>query len=221
VATGEAPNLEWRDDGIVLLMPNCRWGDYTCPVAIDPSVFTDDKGGLYMAYGSGTSGIWIVELDSRTGHLSAEASKGWSEDNKAFHHVAYRDTKIDYIEAAYVYRHPSNGYYYLFVNWGGCCGGLESTYNIRIGRSRSPVGPYLDKSGKDMVEEAGSLVIETKGRYIGPGHAGIYRHIDGRYAFSFHYYDGADEGKARLAVRELHWVDDWPVAGETDFFQTR
>jgi arabinan endo-1,5-alpha-L-arabinosidase len=72
-----------------------------------------------------------------------------------------------------------------------------------------------------MVEEAGSLVIETKGRYIGPGHAGIYRHTDGRYAFSFHYYDGADEGKARLAVRELHWVDDWPVAGETDFFQTR
>jgi arabinan endo-1,5-alpha-L-arabinosidase len=221
VATGEAPNLKWKDDGIVLLMPNCRRGDYTCPVAIDPSVFTDDEGNLYMAYGSGTSGIWIVELDSRTGHLGAEASEGWSEDNEAFHHVAYRDTKIDYIEAPCVYRHPSNGYYYLFVNWGGCCRGLKSTYNIRVGRSRSPVGPFLDKSGKDMVDEGGSVVIETEGRYIGPGHAGIYRHTDGRYAFSFHYYDGADEGKARIAVRNLTWVDDWPVVGETEFFQTR
>jgi len=219
VATGEAPNLKWKDDGIVLLMPNCRWHNNTCPVAIDPSVFTDDKGGLYMAYGSGTSGIWVVELDAETGHLSAEAAQGWSEDNKAFHHVAYRDTKIDYIEAPYVYRHPGNGYYYLFVNWGGCCRGLESTYNIRIGRSRSPVGPFLDKSGKDMVDQGGSLVIETKGRYIGPGHAAIYRHTDGRFAFSFHFYDGGNEGKARLAVRELSWVDDWPVVSETDFFQ--
>lgn len=30
-----------------------------------------------------------------------------------------------------------------------------------------------------------------------------------------------DEGKARLAVRNLTWPDDWPVAAETDFFQTR
>jgi hypothetical protein len=52
-----------------------------------------------------------------------EAAKGFSEDNKAFHRVAYRQTgnprgPTDYIEAPYVYRHADNGYYYLFVNWG-------------------------------------------------------------------------------------------------------
>jgi arabinan endo-1,5-alpha-L-arabinosidase len=217
VATGEAPNLKWKDDGPVLVMPHCRQDDYSCPVAIDPAVYTDDEGGLYMAYGSGTSGIWI---------LTAEAAGGWSEDNEAYHRVAYRRLgeprgPTDYIEAAYVYRHPNNGYYYLFVNWGQCCSGLDSTYFILVGRSRSPVGPFLDKSGKDMVDEGGSVVIKTKGRYIGPGHAGIYRHTDGRFAFSFHYYDGADEGTARLAVRELSWVDGWPVVAETDFFESR
>ena len=133
---------------------------------------------------------------------------------------SYRDIEEDYIEAAFAYRHPSNGYYYLFVNWGGCCQGLRSTYNIRVGRSKSPTGPFIDKGGKDLVDQGGSLVIETKGRYIGPGHAGIYDHTDGRSAFSFHYYDGEDEGKARIAVRNLRWVDDWPVVEETDFFDT-
>ena len=219
VSSGTAPNLKWEDDGIVVFMPNCRTNGTDCPVAIDPSVFYDDKGDLYMAFGSGTSGIWIVELDSETGHLTEKAAEGWSEDNEDWHHVAYRDIEEDYIEAAFAYRHPSNGYYYLFVNWGGCCQGLRSTYNIRVGRSKSPTGPFIDKGGKDLVDQGGSLVIETKGRYIGPGHAGIYDHTDGRSAFSFHYYDGEDEGKARIAVRNLRWVDDWPVVEETDFFE--
>ncbi len=220
VATGKAPNLKWKDDGVVLLSSACRRRGASCPVAIDPSVFTDNEGNLYMAYGSGTSGIWIVELDRRTGHLSAAAGEGWCEENEAYHHVAYRNIEIDYIEAAYVYRHPSNGYYYLFVNWGGCCRGMKSSYNIRVGRSMSPTGPYLDKTGRDMVNEGGSLVIKSEGRCIGPGHASVYRHTDGRFAFAFHYYDGDDEGKARLGVRNLGWADDWPVVAETDFLET-
>jgi arabinan endo-1,5-alpha-L-arabinosidase len=223
VATGTAPNLEWKDDGPVLIMPDCRDNGTNCPVAIDPSVYKDDKGEMYMAFGSGTSGIWIVELDKNTGHLSAEAAKGFSWENKAFHRVAHRRMlqprePTDYIEAAYVYTHPENGYYYLFVNWGQCCSGVESTYQIMVGRSKSPTGPFLDKSGKDMVDEGGTLILQTEGRYIGPGHANIYRHSDGRYAFSFHYYDGENDGRARLAVRELKWIDDWPVITRKEFF---
>jgi hypothetical protein len=62
-----------------------------------------------------------------------------------------------------------------------------------------------------------SYNMKTEGRYIGPGHAGIYKHTDGRYAFSFHYYDGQNEGKPRLAVRELNWIDNWPVVTKKDF----
>jgi arabinan endo-1,5-alpha-L-arabinosidase len=86
-----------------------------------------------------------------------------------------------------------------------------------VGRSKSPTGPFIDKEGKDMVDEGGSLLIETEGRYIGPGHASIYRQPDGRYAFSFHYYDGENEGRARLAVRELNWIEGWPVLTAINF----
>jgi arabinan endo-1,5-alpha-L-arabinosidase len=223
VATGTAPNLEWKDDGHVLIMPACRSDSISCPVAIDPSVYTDDNENIYMAFGSGTSGIWIVELDPQTGHLSPEVAKGFSENNDAFHRVAYRELNkhrgpTEYIEAAYVYRHPNNGYYYLFVNWGLCCSGVRSTYQIMIGRSLSATGPFIDKQGKDMVDQGGILIKKTEGRYIGPGHASIYRHTDGRFAFSYHYYDGEDEGEAHLAVKDLSWVDDWPVVSRTDFF---
>ena len=69
-----------------------------------------------------------------------------------------------------------------------------------------------------MVDQGGTIILKTEGRYIGPGHAGIYRHSEGRFAFSFHYYDGEAEGKARLAVRELHWNESWPVVSKTDYF---
>jgi hypothetical protein len=37
-------------------------------------------------------------------------------------------------------------------------------------------------------------------------------------AFSFHYYDGEDEEIPRLEVRELLWIDDWPVVSDKNFF---
>jgi len=120
VATGKPPDLIWEDDGPVLIMPACRDSGRNCPVAIDPSVFTDKEGEIYMAFGSGTSGIWIVELDKKTGHLSKEAAEGFSKQNKAYHRVAYNRMAeprepSDYIEAPFVYCHPENKYYYLFV----------------------------------------------------------------------------------------------------------
>ena len=45
---------------------------------------------------------------------------------------------------------------------------------------------------------------------MGPGHAGIYRHDDGRYYFSHHFYDAANGGTPSLALWHLTWVDGWP-----------
>ena len=56
--------------------------------------------------------------------------------------------EFEWIEAPYV--HKNNGFYYLFVNWFGCCNGVDSTYEIHIGRSNSITGPYVDKNGVDM-----------------------------------------------------------------------
>ena len=39
-----------------------------------------------------------------------------------------------------------------------------------------------------------------------------------RHVFTYHFYDGADDGKAKMHARELKWDDDkWPVLTDTVF----
>jgi arabinan endo-1,5-alpha-L-arabinosidase len=115
------------------------------------------------------------------------------------------------IEASYIYWH--DGHYYLFVNWGKCCRGVKSTYNIRVGRSLKITGPYLDKEGVDMMLDGGSLVLGSAGPFIGPGHAGIIS-AGGHDWFSCHFYDGTREGRPTLALLPLRWdTASWPDVG--------
>jgi arabinan endo-1,5-alpha-L-arabinosidase len=231
-ALGEPPDQVWIDDGKPVLV--CDRDVDTEPFAIDPAIFEGEGNTLWMVYGSHWSGIWVIELDPDTGHIKdgKACERGWTEDNSAFHHVASNlDSLTDEvlaegfvagrIEAPYVFRR--NGYYYLFVNWGICCHGVESTYEIRVGRSRSPYGPYIDKTGRDMAKGGGTLFVESKGRFIGPGHAGIYTYVDSlgqtRHVFTYHFYDGDDDGRSKLNARELIWDDHaWPVLTDRVFY---
>jgi arabinan endo-1,5-alpha-L-arabinosidase len=113
------------------------------------------------------------------------------------------------IEAPFIHRH--GGHYYLFINWGICCRGTNSTYNIRAGRSGKITGPYLDKAGVDLLRGGGTLVMDSVGPFIGPGHAGIFSE-GGTNWFSCHFYDGTRRGAPTLAVRPLHWdAEGWPA----------
>jgi arabinan endo-1,5-alpha-L-arabinosidase len=188
------PKHGWSDRGIVV-----QTEDASDHNAIDPCVVAGEKGTLWLAYGSFWSGIKLVELDPGTGKRIAADSP--------VHSLAHKDE----IEAATMYRHGDH--YYLFVNWGRCCRGVKSTYNIRVGRSREITGPYLDREGADLRKGGGSLVLETEGRFIGPGHAGILREGEA-YWMSYHFYDGEDNGRPKLAIRPLEWTKDgWPVVG--------
>ncbi len=196
------------------------------PFAIDPAVFKDDCDRYWLVYGSHAEGVWMVELDENTGLLKENPdNKTWSPTDERFTEIANYGGDLDEnnVEAAYVYNHPENTYYYLFVNWDVCCSGINSTYNIRVGRSESPTGPFLDKDGNDLRFGGGSLFMDANGdiagddRFIGPGHSGIYRHWDGNYYFSHHFYDGANNGEPSLAVWNLNWVDDWPVLNLQDY----
>jgi len=190
------PAYRWADEGIVIAS---RAGDnYN---AIDPSVLLDDDGRLWMAFGSFWSGIKLVELDPASGRRLAPDSP--------VHSLACHDT----IEAACLHRRGS--YYYLFVNWGFCARGVNSTYNIRVGRSRRIAGPYLDRRGVDMLRDGGDLFLGTTGQLIGPGHAAILS-TGGANWLSCHFYDGSQGGAPTLAIMPLHWTDDdWPVVGRT------
>jgi arabinan endo-1,5-alpha-L-arabinosidase len=185
------PAYKWTDHGIVV-RSNAK-DDFN---AIDPAVFRDDNGFLWMAFGSFWSGIKLVELDPKTGLRKSPDSPLVSLANK------------EQIEAVAIHRRGDH--YYQFVNWGWCCRGIRSTYNIRVGRSRDVRGPYLDKDGKDLRHGGGSLLLETEGRFIGPGHPGLFQDGD-RLLMSYHFYDEKRGGRPRLAIRKLSWTEDgWP-----------
>ncbi len=193
------PAYVWTDHGPVI-----QSGNGSPYNAIDPSVLQDSSGRLWMAFGSYWKGIYVVELDPATGLPT-------SSDPTAYR-VAYNDS----IEAACLYQRA--GYSYLFVNWGSCCSGVNSTYHIRVGRSRTPTGPFVDRRGIDLVDRGGTLFLEGTGKHAGPGHVGILSQA-GQDWFSYHYYDAnawaahyGAYGPARLALARLSWsADGWPV----------
>jgi arabinan endo-1,5-alpha-L-arabinosidase len=185
------PKFQWTDCGIVV--QSSETNDYN---TIDPAITQDADGNLWMAFGSFWSGIKLIQLDPITGKRIAPDSPMYS--------LAHNDT----IEASYIYRHDD--YYYLFVNWGLCCRGAKSTYEIRVGRSKKITGPYVDTDGVDLMREGGNQFLKTDGPFIGPGHAGII--VDnGTNWFSCHFYDGTRNGLSTLAVMPLQWnANGWP-----------
>lgn len=189
------PNFKWEDQSVVV--QSTEGGPYN---TIDPAAFLDDDGKLWLVFGSFWKGIYITELDPATGKPLDSA--------KPAVHLAKNPTS-DEIEAAYLHKH--NGKYYLFVSWGRCCRGVRSTYNIRYGRGDAPTGPFLDKDSKSLAEGGGTLLLETAGREIGPGHPSIYAE-DGVEYLSYHFYDGDQRGRPKLGLRLLEWdADAWPV----------
>ena len=202
VATGTAPDLEWTDAGQPVVYT--VYGDALN--VIDPSVFQDDDGSLWLITGGGK--IWITQLNPDTGLLSTDPNEYFFDfGDPRFTRIAERWPY--WIEASHLWKH--NGYYYLFVNWGACCNGSASTYNIRVGRSMSITGPYLDKDGVDLADGGGSLLLEGEGNYRGPGHTGIYEKPNGPIIFTYHYYDSDDEGESKLGMCELNLDNGWPV----------
>lgn len=193
------PAYHWTDEGYVV-----RTQDGDGYNAIDPSVFHDHDGTLWLAFGSYWSGIKLIQLDPQSG-------KRIGPDSKLFS-LAHNES----IEASCLCRHDD--YYYLFVNWGSCCRGPKSTYNIRIGRSKSVAGPYLDKAGVDLLHSGGSLFLATtNGPLIGPGHAGILQAQGKDWLTSDFEGDLRMDGKATLAIMPLRWnADGWPEATVND-----
>ena len=191
----QSPQYKWEDAGPV------AWSDgIEDSNAIDPGVFLDPQDGrLWLTYGSYFGYIRLVELDPKTGRRL--------HPRQAPTNVAINS------EASILISHE--GWYYLLVTHGSCCAGANSTYNIRMGRSRKVTGPYLDNMGIDMLEGGGRLFAGSRGRHIGPGHFGLLELDGGVQKFSMHYEADLDRGGASvLDIRPLLWRDGWPVAGD-------
>ena len=108
-----------------------------------------------------------------------------------------------------------DGWYYLLGTHGTCCDGPNSSYNIRVGRSRSVLGPYVDNMGIPLLKGGGKLVAAGHGRVFGIGHFGLLDLGDGVQKFSMHYEADMDRSaRSVLDIRPLLWKDGWPVGGD-------
>jgi arabinan endo-1,5-alpha-L-arabinosidase len=198
------------------------------PNVVDPNVFFDASGKLWMVYGSYSGGIYILQLNAATG--LPIAGQGYGKHLMGGNHAR--------IEGAYVLYSPTSKYYYLFTSFGGldAVGG----YNVRVARSLAPDGPYVDGAGTDMATvkgAAGTLFDDasitphgaklmgghqfanagfetgTALGYVSPGHnSAYYDAASGRYFIIFHTrFPGTGEAH-EIRVHEMHLNEDgWPV----------
>jgi arabinan endo-1,5-alpha-L-arabinosidase len=188
----KSPDFEFHDVGVVASSDGVEDCD-----AIDPA-FLYAKGHLWLSYGTYFGFIRIVELDPKSGKRVL--------GNKPV------NVAIDMEATDLLYR---EGWYYLLGTHGTCCDGPNSTYNIRVGRSKNPLGPYVDNMGIPLLKGGGKLVVAASGRHYGTGHFGLLDLDDGVQKFSMHYEADMDRSaRSVLDIRPLLWKDGWPVGGD-------
>ena len=190
----KSPDFKWTEAVEVCASDGMEDQD-----AIDPGLLLDPTTGrMWVSYGTYFGTIRLIELDPKTGYRV----KGNKE----------KDIAIDCEATDLIYR---NGWYYLLGTHGTCCDGVNSTYNIVVGRARNVQGPYIDNVGRDMFHGGGRMVIAAGDRKTGPGHFGRTIIDEGVEVMSCHFEADFDQGgRSVLAIRPLLWKNDWPYAGE-------
>jgi arabinan endo-1,5-alpha-L-arabinosidase len=194
----ESPDYEWVDHGEVLRShEGDRWN------AIDANLVLDENGEPWLAWGSFWEGIWMRKIDHSTGQLDM--------DDTTFHQLANRSTGLDNtsaLEAPFIVFRERK--WYLFVSFDRCCQGIDSTYNVRVGRSDSLTGPYVDRDDVPLTEGGGTLILSAYGQWTGPGHNGMLIEDD-VYWMVYHAYDAKQIGIPKLRIESITWdADGWP-----------
>jgi arabinan endo-1,5-alpha-L-arabinosidase len=190
------PRYKWVDEGKVIDFRNGGDG-VNC---IDPNVFIDDDGSVWLFYGSFKSGLRLVELDRKTGKLKSDPPQ-----------ITTITTSLG--EGVYVIK--ARGYYYIFASRGKCCKGIESTYQVVIGRSKNLKGPYLDKQGASWVDNNYSIFLQGDYDEPGRGHNGFYTEHDTTFIV-YHAYTRSANGASLLNIKPMFWgADGWPTLDTT------
>ena len=201
------------------------------PNTVDPNVFFDQGGRLWMVYGSYSGGIFIMQMNPATG--MPLPGQGYGKRLMGGNHSR--------IEGAYVMYSPKTQYYYLFTSFGGldAAGG----YNMRVARSLSPDGPYVDAQGVNManvkadpskplfddasiapygVKIMGNFLFERKigeagtgigTGYVSAGHnSAYYDAATGKHFLVFHsrFPERGEQHEVRVHQMFMN-ADGWPV----------
>lgn len=190
------------------------------PNALDPSVFYDEDGRLWLVYGSWSGGIFLLELDEKTGQvIHPEADPANNVDPYFGKKLIGGGHKS--IEGPYILYDEASGYYYLFVSYGGLT--ADGGYQIRVFRSETPDGEYVDMDGKYPDGSNGAhwmRGLKLSGNYVLPsnqlaykatGHNSAMVDTDGKRYIAYHTRF-ANQGEVHYPRVKQFFVNEegWP-----------
>ena len=210
VATSRSPLGPWRTSDRPVVGPR---KDPTNPDpcaffwTFDPDVLGDSVGdNSILYYGSYYGGIHAREVTfTRRGIRATGVETPITIGNR--------------YEGANVVKRRD--WYYLFGSATNCCNGPLTGYSVFAGRSRSPLGPFVDREGNSLLagRVGGTPVISLNGnRWVGPGHNSVFRDFDGQWWTVYHaidrtnpYLDPSINLNRRPAMLDpLDWMGGWP-----------
>ena len=190
------PKYKWVDEGQVIGYKNGGEGVNV----IDPNFIAEKNGREWLFYGSYKAGLRAVELDPSTGKLLKDPPENI---------VITKSLG----EGVFVIKGPQ--YYYIFASRGICCKGLQSTYQIVIGRSKAITGPYLNKEGASWIDNKYSLFLAGDSTEPGRGHNGFFTEGDSTFIV-YHAYTRSANGASLLNIKPLYIdKEDWPTIENT------
>ncbi|HEU5486885.1 MAG TPA: family 43 glycosylhydrolase [Microlunatus sp.] len=201
-ATAPTPVGPWTSAAAPVVAPRGADGDFRW--TFDPAGFTDVDGQQYLYYGSYYGGLWATRV-SDDGLRRIGTPTQVAIDNR--------------YEGSYVIRH--DGWYYLMASAANCCAGPTTGYSVFAGRSRSPLGPFLDADGISLLESAvgGTTVLTQNGnRWIGAGHHAVFTDTAGQTFIAYHAIDREQPwltepfgiNRRPMLLDRLDWIDGWP-----------
>lgn len=203
VATASSPAGPWTDSGgpIVAPRPDGQGGYLS---TIDPNEIQAPDGQRYLYYGSFSGGVWVVPLEP-----DGLAVQPGSTPVQVASSGRYEGTSVVY----------HDGYYYLFASSGGCCSGPNSAYEEVVGRSTSPLGPFVDSIGVPLNQGGGTVVLAGNGNgFVGPGGGTVFQDNAGRYWLIFHVivqanpYLSSGATARPLGLLPIEWgANGWPA----------
>lgn len=206
--TSSSPDGPWTEKGIVVSSVTAGPGTN----AIDPTVTVTPSGEHWMVYGSAWDGLFELQLDPATGLAKNPSEKGTLVVRRGMTNGVYNGN----LEGPEIIYNPDTKMYYLFVayDW------LSTKYNVRVYRSASPNGPFLDWNGEnaDTQKDHGPMIVAPyafmgHGGWAGVSHCSVFRDNNNQYYIAHQGRPGADRAFMVLHVRKLYFnKDGWPEA---------
>ena len=187
VATSKSlESNSWTDHGQVIRSGNDTGIiPYNITNAIDPAVFIDPANGTaYLNYGSFFGDLWqltlspdLLALPSASSAVQISIDPGGTRPEEG--------SFMNYYDS----------WYYLWFSHGICCGFNASDlppagqeYSIRVDRSQTTRGPFVDMNGTALDNGGGYLVYGSHDYVYAPGGQGVLAgEVSNRDVLYYHY----------------------------------